>query len=78
MIFRRQQKQIKDFNVCIDNTVIERVESFNYLGIMLSETLSWKSDIGMVGKKFSPPLSYTCTQMIHYSSIAVKYMTINK
>ena len=53
MIFHRQLKQIRDFNVCIDNTVIERVESFNYLGIMLSETFSWKSHIGMVGKKIS-------------------------
>ena len=33
--------------------MIERVESFNYLGIMLSKTLSWKSHIGMVGKKNS-------------------------
>ena len=53
MIFHRHQKQIKDFNVCIDNTLIERVESFNYLGIMLNETLSWKSHIEMVGKKIS-------------------------
>ena len=36
-----------------DNTLIERVESFNYLGIMLNETLSWKSHIEMVGKKIS-------------------------
>ena len=34
MIFHRHQNQIKDFNVCIDNTLIERVESFIYLGIM--------------------------------------------
>ena len=53
MIFHRHQKQIKDFNVCIDNTLIERVESFNSLGIMLNETLSWKSHIEMVGKKIS-------------------------
>ena len=45
MIIHKHQKQIKDFNVCIDNTLIERVESFNYLGStsMLNETLSWKS-----------------------------------
>ena len=53
MIFHKHQKQIKDLNVCIDNTLIERVESFNYLGIMLNETLSWKSHIEMVGKKIS-------------------------
>ena len=41
MIFHRQQKQIKDVNVRVN----ERVESFNYLGIMLNETLSWKSHI---------------------------------
>ena len=53
MIFHRNQKQIKNFNVCIDNTLIERVESFNYLGIMLNETLSWKRHIKMVGKNNS-------------------------
>ena len=52
MIFHRHQKQIKDFNVCIDNTLIESVESFNYLGIMLNETLSGKSHIEMVSKNF--------------------------
>ena len=41
MIFHRQLKQIKDVNVRVN----ERVESFNYLGIMLNETLSWKSHI---------------------------------
>ena len=51
MTFHRHQKQITDLNVCIDNTLIERVESFNYLGIMLNETLSWKSHIEIVGKK---------------------------
>ena len=53
MIVHRHQKQIKDFNICIDNTLIECVESFNYLGIMLNETLSWKSNIEMVGTKNS-------------------------
>ena len=58
MIFHRHQKQIKDFNVCIDNTLIERVESFNYLGIMLNEALSWKSHIEMVGKKIQKLQEY--------------------
>ena len=53
IFFYKHQKQIKDFNVCIDNTLIERAESFNYLGIMLKETLSWKSHIEVVGKNIS-------------------------
>ena len=40
LIFFRHLKQLKDFNVCIDNTMIERVKSFNYLRIMLNQTLS--------------------------------------
>ena len=40
-------------NVAIDNTVIERVQSFNFLGIMLNEALSWKNHIAMVGNKIS-------------------------
>ena len=59
IIFHRHQKRIKDFNVCIDNTLlIECVESLNYLGIMLNETLSWKSHIEMVGKKFQKLQEY--------------------
>ena len=58
MIFNRQQKQVKDFNVRIDNTMIERVESFNYLSIMLNETLSWKSHNEMVGKNFQKLQGY--------------------
>ena len=34
-------------------TKIERAESFNFLGIMLDENLTWKSHIEMVGKKIS-------------------------
>ena len=57
-IFHKHQKQIKDFNVCIDNTLIERAESFNYLGIMLNETLSQKSHIEVVGKTFQKLQEY--------------------
>ena len=33
--------------------MIERVQTFNFLGIMLNETLSWKSHIAMVSNKIS-------------------------
>ena len=32
-------------------TEIERVASFNFLGIMIDENLSWKSHIEMVSSK---------------------------
>ena len=53
MIFHRKQKQVDEINVQINGTQIERVESFNFLGIMLDENLTWKSHIEMVAKNIS-------------------------
>ena len=39
--------------VAIDNTVVKRVQSFNFLDIMLNEALSWKIHIPMVRNKIS-------------------------
>ena len=36
MIFHRQQKRVKELNITINGTNIERVQSFNFLGITLS------------------------------------------
>ena len=41
IIFHRKQKKIKDINISIDNVQIERVNTFNFLGIMLDESLTW-------------------------------------
>ena len=51
MVFHRKQKKVSEVNV--DNTVIELVQSFNFLGIMLNEALSWKNHIAMVSNKIS-------------------------
>ena len=53
MLFHRKQKHIDEVSVIINRTKIERVASFNFLGIMLDENLSWKSHIEMVGNKIS-------------------------
>ena len=53
MLFHRKQKHVNDVNIKIDNTMIEHVQTFNFLGIMLNETLSWKSHIDMVSNKIS-------------------------
>ena len=53
MLFHRKQKHVNDVKVKIDNTVIKHVQTFNFLGIMLNETLSWKSHIAMVSNTIS-------------------------
>ena len=40
MIFHRQQKSVKELNITINGTNIKRVQSFNFLGITLSESMS--------------------------------------
>ena len=45
--FHRKQKHVDEINVQLNGTQIELVESFNFLGIMLNENLTWKSHIEM-------------------------------
>ena len=42
MVFHRKQKHIKELNIVINGTKIDRVESFNFLGLTIDETLSWE------------------------------------
>ena len=60
MLFHRKQKYFDKISVVINGIEIEHVSSFNYLGIMLDENLSWKSDIEMVGNKISKVTGILC------------------
>ena len=53
ILFHRKQKDLDEINVVINSIEIEHVPSFDFLGIMLDENLSWKSHIEMVGNKIS-------------------------
>ena len=53
MIFHRKQKQINELNILIHGIAIERVESFNFLGLIIDEGLSWKKHTNVVKNKIS-------------------------
>ena len=53
MVFHREQKQIKELNIVINEIAIERVESFNFLGLIIDEGLSWKRHTDVVKNKIS-------------------------
>ena len=53
MVFHRKQKQIKELNIVINGITIERVESFNFLGLIIDEGLSWKKHTDVVRNKIS-------------------------
>ena len=53
MIFHRRQKQTNELNISINGTDIERVESFNFLGLHIHESLSWRTHTDIVRNKIS-------------------------
>ena len=53
MVFHRKQKQIKELNIVINGITIERVESFNFFGLIIDEGLSWKKHTDVVRNKIS-------------------------
>ena len=48
MVFQRKQKQVKELNIVINGITIERVELFNFLGLIIDEGLSWKRHTDVV------------------------------
>ena len=53
MIFYRHQKRVKELNITINSTNIKRVQSFNFLGITFSESMSWANHLLFIKKKIS-------------------------
>ena len=53
MIFHRKQKHIQNINIVINGMHIERVESFNFLGITLTKTLCWDNHVNLIKIKIS-------------------------
>ena len=51
MVFHRNQKHIRELIIVINGTKIDRVESFNFLGLTIDETLFWAQHIDIVKKK---------------------------
>ena len=53
MIFHKPQKKIMNLKLKIDNTDIEKVSQFDFLGLTLNENLNWKSHIDKIANKIS-------------------------
>ena len=48
---------VESFSVAADNTSLERVDTFKYLGVTMEETFSWKEHVSLLGKKVSSRLA---------------------
>ena len=53
MVFHTIQRIVSYPNLMINNTEIERVSQFNFLGVIISSSLKWKAHISHVSLKIS-------------------------
>ena len=55
MIFKtaRRNNMINPLNIKIDNTYIDRVDEFNFLGISYNEQLNWQNHIKKISNRCS-------------------------
>ncbi len=53
MIFHTPQNNVNPLQLIIDNTNIDRVYGFNFLGLTINENLSWKNHIDKIANKVS-------------------------
>ena len=53
VMFHMPQKKIPDLLLKIENVALERVKTFNFLGITLHEHLKWDTHINSISNKIS-------------------------
>ena len=76
MIFRYQQRpsrSISNLDIYINELKLERVETFDFLGLTISETLSWKAHVEKISNRISKVVGILsrCKRYLH-SSVLLK------
>ena len=75
MVFHTNQRNVTYPNLVINNSIIERVSHFNFLGIMLSYNMTWDAHINHISKKISKAIGilYQLPHLPHLSSTLSVY-----
>lgn len=83
MIFHKPQKRIQPLHLIMNDTTIERVSNFDFLGLTLNENLNWKSHIDKISNKISRSIGILnrhkyfipLSSKLHiYSSLILSYL----
>ena len=53
IIFHTPQRKVKQFQIKIDDVIIQRVYEFSFLGLTINENLNWKGHIEKIANKIS-------------------------
>ena len=56
VVTRQRTAEVDDLVIQISNRLLERVNKFKYLGVLLDNTPSWKDHTEYIGNKISPRL----------------------
>ena len=77
MVFHSMQRKVKYPVLTINNTIIERVKQFNFLGIILHYTLKCQKHINYISKKVSKAIGvmYRLKTYISRSSV-INYISV--
>ncbi len=83
IIFHTVQRPVTELNLMMNNTEIERVHNFDFLGLILNENLNWKFHIDKISNKISRSIGILNRQKyiiplhskLHiYSSLILSYI----
>ncbi len=83
MVFHKPQKNVNPLQLCMNETEIDRVSNFDFLGLTLNEHLSWKPHIDKISNKISRSIGILNRQKhfiplhskLHiYSSLVLSYL----
>ena len=80
MIFHNRQFVINDDEIPvlkINNTCIEQVEEFLFLGIMINDNVTWKNHIDYIGKKINSTLGIMNKIKTYVPKICLKFIYLS-
>ncbi len=74
MILQTNRKQENPLYLLIDNTTIERVLQFNFLGLTLDENLNWKDCIDKISNEISKTIGIL-NKLKYFMPIKIKILS---
>lgn len=76
MLFHKPGKKIVPPKLKLDNTEIERVTNFNFLGININENLNWNTHTTKIGNKVSRTIG-VLNRLKHFLPMHIKILLYN-
>ncbi len=76
IIFHMPPKKISHLHLNVENTAIDQVSDFNFLGLTINEHLNWKSHLDKLSNKISKTMG-VLNKLKHFVSLNARVMIYN-